>query len=49
MQIGYSYDIKATLNNKNTSDEGELYPIEFSVDKVDEWETFTGVDATVNK
>ena len=49
MQIGYSYDIKATLNSQNTSDEGELYPIEFSVDKVDEWETFTGVDATVNK
>lgn len=49
MQIGYSYDIKASLNSQNTSDEGELYPIEFTVNTVDEWEAFTGVTGTVNK
>ena len=49
MQPGYSYDIKATLNPSNTSDEGQLYPIEFTVTDVNDWAGFTGVDANVNQ
>ena len=37
MQPGYSYDIKATLNHENTSDEGEIFPIEFQVTGVNGW------------
>ena len=37
MQPGYSYDIKATLNPSNTSDEGEIFPIEFQVTGVNGW------------
>ena len=51
MQPGYSYDIKATLNPSNTSDEGEIFPIEFEVKKVEDWDPATGgtnVGATVN-
>ena len=48
MKKGYSYDIKANLNPKNTSDDGELYPIEFTVDSVDGWESYTNVDATLS-
>lgn len=49
MKKGFSYEIKATLNAQNTSDDGELFPIEFTVNSVDKWENFTGVDATVNQ
>lgn len=49
MQKGYSYDIKANLNPQNTSDDGELYPIEFTVTSVDEWKAFTDINATVNQ
>ena len=46
---GMSYDLKATLNQTNTSDEGQLYPIEFTVTDVNDWAGFTGVDANVNQ
>ena len=37
MAKGYSYNVKATLNDKNASADGELYPIEFTVDAVEDW------------
>lgn len=40
LEKGKSYELTATLNNRNTSDDGELYPIEFNVDEVDEWGAF---------
>ena len=52
MQPGFSYDIKATLNPSNTSDEGEIFPIEFQVNGVNGWANngeWTNVDATVNE
>ena len=53
---GMSYDLKATLNQTNTSDEGQLYPIEFTVTGVEKWdnnletpkEDWTDVNTTVN-
>lgn len=48
MQKGMSYDIKTTLNAQNTSDDGQLYPIEFQVNGVENWEDFTNVTGTVN-
>lgn len=51
MQPGFSYDIKANLNPKNTSDEGEIFPIEFQVSGVSGWANngdWTDVNATVN-
>ena len=42
MQKGKSYDITTTLNYKNTSDDGTLYPIEFTVEKVENWDPATG-------
>ena len=45
LEKGKSYELTATLNHFNTSDDGELYPIEFNVDEVDEWENG---EATVN-
>lgn len=48
MEKGKSYNIKATLNTSNTSDDGsEIYPIEFTVDAVEDWEDFGDVDATI--
>ena len=46
MQPGYSYDITATLNQTNTSDEGQLYPIEFQVNGVEEWDSDLNDDGT---
>jgi hypothetical protein len=37
MAKGMSYDIKTTLTAQNTSDDGQLYPIEFTVDAVTGW------------
>lgn len=37
LEKGKSYDFQATLNQDNTSDEGELYPIEFTVADVEDW------------
>ena len=48
MQKGFSYDIKATLNANNTSDDGELFPIEFTVNNVEGWGSFNDVNASVN-
>ena len=53
MVKGQSYDLKATLNQNNTSDEGQLYPIEFTVTSVENWQPNNGgwneENATVNK
>jgi hypothetical protein len=48
MAKGMSYDIKTTLTAKNTSDDGQLYPIEFQVNGVEGWKDFTDVTGTVN-
>lgn len=45
MAKGYSYNVKATLNDKNASADGELYPIEFTVDAVEDWADYTDVEA----
>lgn len=37
MKIGHSYDIKTTLKADNTSDDGQLFPIEFQVTGVNGW------------
>lgn len=47
MQKGKSYDIKTTLTAQNTSDDGQLYPIEFQVEGVSGWANYTNADATV--
>ena len=49
MQPGYSYDIKATLNPSNTSDEGQIFPIEFQVSGVNDWANYTDVTGAVNQ
>lgn len=49
MQKGKSYDITTTLTAQNTSDDGKLYPIEFTVTDVNDWAGFTGVNANVNQ
>lgn len=50
MQRGKSYDIKTTLTAKNTSDDGQLWPIEFTVDAVTGWtDPATDVTGTVNQ
>lgn len=48
MQKGMSYDIKTTLTAQNTSDDGQLYPIEFEVTAVTEWANFGDITGTVN-
>ena len=37
---GQSYELKATLNASNTSDQGEIYPIEFTVNSVANWQPY---------
>lgn len=49
MQKGMSYDIKTTLTAQNTSDDGQLYPIEFEVTAVTDWANFGEVTGTVNQ
>ena len=58
LQKGQSYELKATLNASNTSDKGEIYPIEFTVNSVANWQPYDAdndeegwieKDATVNK
>ena len=53
LQKGQSYELKATLNQSNTSNQGEIYPIEFSVNSVENWqpnnEGWNEEDATVNQ
>ena len=53
LQKGQSYELKATLNASNTSDQGEIYPIEFTVNSVDNWKPDNGGwnqgNATVNQ
>ena len=46
---GMSYNIKATLNASNTAEDGsEIYPIEFTVTDVNEWQDFGDVNSTVS-
>ncbi|MBR4871195.1 MAG: fimbrillin family protein [Alistipes sp.] len=47
MVKGYSYNVKAILDASNTSNEGQLYPIEFQVEGVSDWANYTNADATV--
>lgn len=47
LERGKSYDLQATLTANNTSDDGALYPIEFTVGTVNGWENYTGADVTV--
>lgn len=47
MKSGMSYNIKTTLTPANTSDDGELYPIVFEVETVNDWANYTDVNATV--
>ena len=57
LQKGQSYELKATLNASNTSDQGEIYPIEFTVNSVENWQPYDAnngegwieEDATVNQ
>lgn len=49
MKSGMSYNIKTTLTPSNTSDDGQLYPIVFEVEGVNDWTGYTGVDATVKQ
>ncbi len=49
MEMGKSYNVKASLDPSNTAEDGkEIYPIEFTVDAVEEWENFGDVNATVS-
>ena len=47
MERGKSYDLQAVLTFQNTAEDNALYPIEFTVNKVEEWEDFTNADVTV--
>ena len=47
LERGKSYDLQATLTANNTSDDGALYPIEFTIGEVTGWEDYTGADVTV--
>ena len=38
MKSGMSYNIKTTLTDKNTSDDGQLYPIVFEVESIVDWD-----------
>lgn len=49
MKRGMSYDIKTTLTAQNTSDDGKLWPIEFTVDAVNNWANYADVTGTVNQ
>ena len=49
LEKGKSYNLQATLNQDNTSDEaGELYPIEFNA-TVNDWAAFGDATATVKE
>ena len=47
MERGKSYDLQAVLTFQNTAEDNALYPIEFTVNKVEAWEDFTNADVTV--
>ena len=47
LAIGNSYNIVANLTYKNVSEDDELYPIEFTVNSVDEWDNYNDVTANV--
>lgn len=42
IEKGKSYSFNAELNYENVNPESQLYPIEFKVDDVDEWDPATG-------
>lgn len=49
LQMGKSYNVKATLNSSNTAEDGtEIYPIEFTVASVEDWVEAGDVNATVS-
>lgn len=43
MEKGHSYVVKTALNQTNTDPQGEMYAIEFKVEKVEDWENFSDV------
>ena len=43
MEKGHSYVVKTALNQTNTDPQGEMYAIEFKVEKVEDWEDFSDV------
>lgn len=47
MAAGFSYVFNAELTAKNIDPDGELYPIEFTVTKVEDWEDFAGETVTI--
>lgn len=40
MEKGHSYVVRTALNQTNTNPQGEMYAIEFVVEKVEKWESF---------
>jgi hypothetical protein len=49
LQMGKSYNVKATLDASNTAEDGkEIYPIEFTVNAVEDWVEAGDVNATVS-
>lgn len=50
LEMGKSYNVKATLDASNTAEDGkEIYPIEFTVNAVEDWEDFGDVNAELSK
>ncbi len=49
MEKGHSYVVKTALNQTNTDPQGEMYAIEFKVEKVEDWEDFSDVNAELSK
>lgn len=43
MEKGHSYVVRTALNQTNTDPQGEMYAIEFKVEKVEDWEDFSDV------
>lgn len=43
MEKGHSYVVKTALNQTNTDPQGEMYAIEFKVEKVEDWQDFSDV------
>lgn len=43
MEKGHSYVVKTALNQTNTDPQGEMYAIEFKVEKVEDWKDFSDV------
>lgn len=49
MKLGHSYVFKAELNYKNINPEEELYPIEFNVETVNDWEDWENNNVNIGE